>query len=193
MDKYKMITLAEEQFAREVTLGVIIQRPLPALLYIIPGMFFIEFLRRGSAIRKYTKHFMFPRKLALLAAQALLMDEDEHRISSRIETQIHQWLTSLKLYSQDLAAAQKAAVELLREHYQKMLKADGETFHDLIKNAYPSKEDYQAYIRELNRAEKHIDHAIIGTVGENTSLIEKMLLEAQQVEKRHNTILEEIY
>jgi hypothetical protein len=69
MDKYQIITSAEEQFAREVTLGVMIQRPLPALLYIIPGIFLIEYLRRGTAVRKYTKHFMFPRKLALLSAE----------------------------------------------------------------------------------------------------------------------------
>ena len=71
MEKYKMILMAEEKMAREVTLGVIVTRPLTVWHYIIPGMFIIDFLRRGSALRKYTEHFMFPRKLAIDAAQAL--------------------------------------------------------------------------------------------------------------------------
>ena len=65
MEKYKMILMTEEKMAREVTLGVIVTRPLTVWHHIIPGMFIIDFLRRGSALRRYTNHFMFPRKLAI--------------------------------------------------------------------------------------------------------------------------------
>ena len=44
MDKYDIILSAEEQFAREVTLGVIVTRPLTLWHSIIPGMFVIDFL-----------------------------------------------------------------------------------------------------------------------------------------------------
>jgi len=37
MDRYHMIVAAEEQFAREVTLGVIVQRPMTVWHYIIQG------------------------------------------------------------------------------------------------------------------------------------------------------------
>jgi hypothetical protein len=47
MEKYKMILMTEEKMAREVTLGVIVTRPLTVWHYIIPGMFIIDFLRRG--------------------------------------------------------------------------------------------------------------------------------------------------
>ncbi len=77
MDKYDIIVNAEQQFAREVTLGVIVTRPLTAWHYIIPGFFIIDFLRRGSAIRQYTKHFMFPRKLAIDAALTELQGKNE--------------------------------------------------------------------------------------------------------------------
>ena len=82
MEKYQMILAAEEQFAREVTLGVIVTQPLTAWYYIIPGMFIIDFLRRGSAIRRYTKHFIYPRKLALEAARVSCESEDESAITS---------------------------------------------------------------------------------------------------------------
>ena len=193
MDKYQIIRSAEEQFAREVTLGVMIQRPLPALLYIIPGMFFIEYLRRGTAIRKYTKHFMFPRNLALLTAEAVLRGEDEPQIEARVEMDIRNWLSGLGLYSEELAEAQKRSVQLIREHYLKLLAAEGETIHDLIKGAYPYQQDYIAYFEALSAAEKEIDSAIVGNLGEHPKLQEKLELEVQQVEKRHRKIMEEIY
>ena len=193
MDKYQIIKSAEEQFAREVTLGVMIQRPLPALLYIIPGMFFIEYLRRGTAIRKYTKHFMFPRNLALLTAEAVLRGEDEPQIEARVEMDIRNWLSGLGLYSEELAEAQKRSVELIRSHYMKLLAAEGDSIHDLIKSAYPSREDYVAFLEELRVAEKEIDGSIIGSVGEYPKLQEKLQLEAQQVEKRHQRIMDQIY
>ena len=71
-NNYELIIAAERQFAREVTLGVIVQQPLSVWHYLLPGMFIIDFLRRTSAISRYTKHFMFPRQLAIDAAQHLL-------------------------------------------------------------------------------------------------------------------------
>ena len=85
MEKYDLILAAEEQFAREVTLGVIVQRPLTVWQYLIPGMFIIDFLRRGSAIRQYTRHFMYPRKLAIDTAQATIQGQDEAILRSHIE------------------------------------------------------------------------------------------------------------
>ena len=105
MDKYNIIVNAEEQFAREVTLGVIVTRPLTAWYYIIPGMFIIDFLRRGSAIRQYTKHFMFPRKLALDAAVGKMQTEDEAYSSSKMDDEIRIRLESLNIYSSDLVQA----------------------------------------------------------------------------------------
>jgi hypothetical protein len=193
MDKYQIITSAEEQFAREVTLGVMIQRPLPALLYIIPGMFFFEYLRRGTAVRKYTKHFMYPRKLALLAAEAAIRDEDSGEINARIEKDIRNWLSGLGLYSPELARTQKNSIEILRDHYLKLLGAEGDTLHDLIKEAYPFKKDYLAHLEALRHAEEEIDSTLVGSGEENPKLMEKLQLESQQVEKRHQKIMEEIY
>ncbi|HUT72765.1 MAG TPA: NF038143 family protein, partial [Desulfatiglandales bacterium] len=63
--KYDMILSAEGSFARTVALGVVVRRPLTAWHYLIPGMFLIDFLRRSAEIRKYSEHFLFPRRQAL--------------------------------------------------------------------------------------------------------------------------------
>ncbi len=193
MDNYTIILSAETQFAREVTLGVIYQRPLSAWYYVIPGMFIIDFLRRGTAISRYTKHFMFPRKLAMEAARSLINGEEKSLIDARIESEIQNWLNSLNLYSQELAQAQKVAVDLLADHYAKLLTTQGTSYSELIENAYSSRGEFEAHLHALSSAENDIDRAIINKMGENEKLKEKLLLEAQQVEKRRNKILEDIF
>jgi hypothetical protein len=193
MNKYELILTAEKQFAREVTLGVIVQQPFSVWHYLLPGMFIIDFLRRNTAINRYTKHFMFPRQLAIDAAQRLLQGYEKADVNSRISAEIENWLNSLNLYSPQLAQAQKRAVDLLMVHYGKLMDAEGNSHYELIENAYVSRDAYDAYLRALTSAEEEIDRAIIEKMGNNEKLKEKLQLEAQQVENRRKKILEDIF
>jgi hypothetical protein len=193
MEKHDIIRGAETQFAREVTIGVIYLEPPSAWYYLIPGMFIIDFLRRTTAISRYTKHFMFPRNLALDAARDLLNGEDRTRIDRHVENSIEKWLRSLNLYSTELTRAQKAAVDLLTEHYTRLLDTEGTGYHELIEKAYPSRSAFENHLRVLTAAENEIDQAIIAQAGNNEKLKEKLQLEAQQVAKRRDKTLENIY
>lgn len=191
--KHQMIVSAEEQFAREVTLGVVVQQPLSAWLYVIPGMFIIDFLRRTTAISRYTKYFMFPRRLAVEAAQNLLSGYETASVESKIVAEIENWLKPIGLYSPRLASAQKLQVDLLTAHYGKLLAADGATYYELIENAYGARESYEDHLREVTAAEDKIDLEIMATAGENPKLKDKLELEKQQVANRRQKILDEIF
>ena len=193
MDKYNIIVNAEEQFAREVTLGVIVTRPLTAWHYIIPGMFIIDFLRRGSAIRQYTKHFMFPRKLALDAATGKMKGEDEAFVISRMEDEIRIWLESLNLSSSDLVQAHVKLVKILVEHYLKLLNAEGDSFYLLIENAYQNSDKFRQFIELITPAENEVDRQVINQLGGNERVQEKILAEQQQIAKRRQKIMEEVF
>jgi hypothetical protein len=193
MDRYDIITHAEEQFAREVCLGVVYLRPLSVWHYLIPGMFIIDFLRRGSIIRKYTETFMFPRKLALEGARSLSAGETRAVIDSHLEGGIKNWLTAHRLDHQDLVKAQKETVDLLMDHYLKLLQAEGESYYDLIEHAYSSRENFEAHLQQIAAAENNVDQAILGKVGDNPVVKEKLQLEARQVENRRRKILEDIF
>jgi hypothetical protein len=193
MNNYELILAAEKQFAREVTLGVIVQQPLSVWHYLIPGMFIFDFLRRNTAISRYTKHFMFPRQLAIDAAQNLMQGYEASSVNSRIAAEIENWLNSLNINSLQLARAQQRAIDLLIGHCSKLLRAEGNSHIELIENAYGSREAYEAHVRELTTAEAEIDRAIIEKMGNDEKLKEKLQLEAQQVELRRNRILENIF
>ena len=188
-----MILTAEEKMAREVTLGVIVTRPLTVWHYIIPGMFIIDFLRRGSALRKYTQTFMFPRKLAIDAAKALVQEEDKATVFSHIETETRGWLNSLDLYTPGLLPAQLAVIKLLVDHYAKLLKEDGYSVNALIKKAYGNREDFQGFIEELTAAEAEVDRELIAKKGETEKLKAKIEAEQKQLEERREKIVEEVF
>ena len=193
MDKYDIILSAEEQFAREVTLGVIVTRPLTLWHSIIPGMFVIDFLRRGTAIRQYTKHFMFPRKLGLDAAMADVQEEDKKILNARIKEDVSRWLESLNLYTAELVQAHTELIERLRDHYLNLLNSDGDTFNLLLEHAYQHRDNFKKYIETITSAENEVDRQVIEQLGGEEKVKEKILAEQQQIAKRRQKILEDIF
>jgi hypothetical protein len=159
----------------------------------IPGLFIIDFLRRGSAIRQYTKHFMFPRKLAMNAARAIIEGQNPESIDSDQKDHIRIWLESLKLYSPDLAQAHAVLIDTLAAHYVKLLNAEGETFNILIEHAYQNRENFKNCIETLASAENEVDRLVIDQMGGNEKVKEKILAEQHQIALRRQKILEDVF
>jgi hypothetical protein len=136
---------------------------------------------------------MFPRNLALDAARALSSGEEKALIDRNLDGDIKQWLQSLNLYSTGLARSQRAAVDLLTDHYTRLFNAQGATYYELIENAYPAQAAFENHLAALTDAENEIDRVIIAQAGNNEKLKEKLDLEAQQVAKRRNRTVEDIY
>jgi hypothetical protein len=181
--KYKVILNAEESFARAVALGVYVRRPLTAWRFLLPGMFIFDVLRRSSEIRRYSDLFLFPRKLALDGALDILNGEDRKNILSQIEKEIRQWLTSLKIYSERLLRGHMDEIHLLIDHFSKLLNAVGNSYYALVKNAYKTREQYEAHLHQLTAAEQEIDQAISNIHGEAIDIWERLRAEQAQAEK----------
>jgi hypothetical protein len=193
MEKYDIIVNAEQQFAREVTLGVIVARPLTMWHYIIPGFFIIDYLRRSSLIRQYTGHFMFPRRLAMDAAAAEIQGEDKDAQGSNLETEIKNWLQPLGLYSQDLVTAHIDLVEILAAYYFKLLKTDGETINEMIEQAYQTGDNFKQFVRTVTDAENEVDRQVIEQLGGDEKVKEKIAAEQEQIARRRQKILDQVF
>ena len=70
---------------------------------------------------------------------------------------------------------------------------NAESFRELIENAYPSRQGYEAHVHELAVVEADIDRVIIKKMGHNEKLKEKLQLEARQVEIGRKKIMENIF
>ncbi|MGD9040656.1 MAG: NF038143 family protein [Desulfobacteraceae bacterium] len=192
-DKYELILSAEESLARQVALGVIVMQPLTVWHYLIPFMFIYDFLKRTVTIRRYTQHFMFPRRLAVDAARDILGGEarEERQVSLGDDTK--GWLHSLDLYSDSLYEAQMKVIDLLVDHYAKLLQVEGDTYDALVRNAYTSGVDYEAHLTQLTSVEKEVDRAIMERLGETEKLREKILAEQEQLARMRQKDMERIF
>jgi len=179
---YDIILTAEVDFARAVALGVVVKRPLTAWHFLIPGMFIFDFLRRTSEIKRYSDLFLTPRKLALAAALDICKGEDRKNKLFRIEEEIGQWLVSLKLYSARLQLRQMEAMQVLIDHYSKLLNVEGNSYHSLVENAYKTRENYEAYLSRLASTEREIDRAIAEMKAETQDIWERLQREQLQVD-----------
>lgn len=191
--KYDLMLSAEEALARQVALGVVVTTPQSVWHYLIPFMFIFDFLRRSSTMRRYTQHFMFPRKLAMDAARDIIEGEDQKERLSWTEEEIKVWLETLNLYSLSLQAAQMKVVTQLMDHYTKLLQTEGDTYYDLVRNAYMSQSEYQAHLSQLKALEQEVDKAIIEKLGETEKLREKLLAEEEQLERMRKKSIDEIF
>jgi hypothetical protein len=190
MDKnYDIVLNTEESFARAVALGVHVKRHLTPWHFLLPGMFLFDFLRRSSETRRYSALFLFPRKLALDGALEIIKGEDRKEILSQIEEKMEQWLSSLNLYSEKLHRSHMEQIYLLIDHYSKMLRTEGDSYPALVKNAYQSREQYEAYLHRLNAAEQEVDRTIAEIRNETKEIWERLQAERIQVmELRANEV-----
>ena len=192
-NKYDMILAAEEAFARQVALGVIVTMPQSAFHYMIPFMFIFDFLKRSVTVRHYTRHFLVPRRLALDAAKYILEGYDRTKRLSEIEPQIKAWLNGLKLYSPAVQEKQMDVIHLLVEHYMKLLRVNGDTYNALIRNGYDNRQNYEAHLSQLTAQEEGLDRAILEELGQNEKLRQKLRAEREQVKRLSGKRIDQIF
>jgi hypothetical protein len=191
--KYDLILSAEESLARQVALGVIVMQPLTVWHYLIPFIFIFDFLKRTTTVRRYTQHFMFPRKLAMDAAKNIIGGEARKETLLRVEDDVKGWLNSLDLYSDALQRAQMKVIDLLVDHYEKLLQAEGNTYDELVRNAYTSRINLEAHLSFLTSVEKGVDRAIMDSLGETEKLRDKIIAEQDQLERMREKDMERIF
>ena len=97
------------------------------------------------------------------------------------------------MYTPGLLQAQVAAIQLLSEHYAKLLKEEGYSVYALIKAAYQTRENLQAFYDQLTAAEAEVDRELLAKTGGNEKLKEKILAEQKQLEERRQKMIEEVF
>ncbi len=191
--KYNIILSAEEDFARAVAIGVLVKRPLTVWHILIPGIFIFDFLRRSSEIKRYSTLFLFPRKQALTVALDIVKGEDRGKRLSLVEREMEQWLTSLEHYSGRLLRGEMEAINVLVDHYSRLLRAEGTTYHSLVGNAYKIKENYKACVHKITLAEQEIDRAVAEIRGNTHDIWERLRMEEKQVEELRRKEINKIF
>jgi len=192
-DAIQHILDEEEKFARTVALGIAIQRPVTVWHYLIPGMFIFDFLNRQKAIRLYSRHFLTPRREALFAAAHIIDGKVREAVAEETKARIASWLDELKRNDDQLLAAQMRLVDILIDHYGKLLASSESAYAEMIRKAYRNRTVFQGCIDQITRAERRVDRALINCLGDSPILLRRLEAERTQVERRRKAMLDEIF
>jgi hypothetical protein len=165
--KYENILRQERSLARTVANVVIGQNPVAVWDVLIPIVFLFSFLKYKRARETFALNFMFTKKLALEAAIDMIKKgEIKEAAVIRIKEKTGQVLASDQkgIYSSKIRQRQMREIELLIDHYHRLLDAEGKDYPSMVKNAYGSRKDYAAFLKQLEQVEKEVNRAATQTL-----------------------------
>jgi len=169
--KYKNILSKEQSLAKAMAVSVVKAKPITVWEVTIPIIFIFSYMRLKSSREIFTQNFLFTKKLALEAALDMIKKgQPREEVMSRIEDKTSSLLTSVKggIYSEEIRRMQLKEIDLLIDHYCKLLKAEGKDYASLVINSYQRQKDYSTFLGQLKDVEKQVTHAARQTLGTQT-------------------------
>jgi hypothetical protein len=166
--KHENILAQEKALAKSVASTVIGQSPVTAWDVLIPIVFVFNVLKFKRAREIFTLNFLFTKKLALQGAFDMVKKgQSRQEVLGQIRDQTSQILASDKkgIYSIKIRQKQMREMELLLDHYFRLLNAEGKDYRSMVRHAYRTRQDFAAFVKELEGIEKEVNRAASQTVG----------------------------
>jgi hypothetical protein len=195
--KHENILAQEKALAKSVASVVIGQNPVTVWDVLIPVVFVFNVLKFKRAREIFTLNFLFTKKLALQGAFDMVKKgQSREDALGQIRNRTSQILASDKngIYSIKIRQKQMREMELLLDHYFRLLNAEGKDYRSMVRHTYRTRQDFAAFVKELEGIEKEVNRAASQTVGtasapEIVSRMEETAgrLRATQVEKIFGT------
>ena len=170
--QYEHILEQERSLAKRVAHAVIEQPPVTAWEVVIPIVFLYNFLRYRRAREIFTLNFLFTKKLALEAAFSMIKEgEAKETAMTRIKEKTSQVLASDQkgIYSSKIRQRQMREIDLLIDHYCRLLNAEGRDYATMVKNGYTDRKNYTGFVQQLEETEKEVIRAATQTLGRSSA------------------------
>ena len=167
--KYKIILEHEHSMARAVAASLIQPKPITVWEIMIPVIFILNFAKIRQSREVFIQNHMFTKNMALKAAFDMFKKGlSRQEVMDGIESQTKKTLSSVpdSIYSDEIRREQIKEIDLLVYHYSKLFKADGEDYAALVVGAYQIRENYAAFIKQLQVAENSVMTAARRTLGD---------------------------
>jgi len=165
--KHENILTQEKALAKTVASAVIGQSPVTVWDVLIPIVFVFNVLKFKRAREIFALNFLFTKKLALQGAFDMIKTgQSREDALAQIRDKTSEILASDKkgIYSIKIRQKQRREMELLLIHYYRLLNADGKDYSSMVRNAYLTRKDFAAFVKELEEIEKEVNRAAGQTV-----------------------------
>lgn len=169
--KHKSILSRERSWAHSVVMAVINAKPITVWEVMIPVLFIFNYARSKSDRELFSKNLLFTKELALNAALDMVKNNRSREVvMSQIDEKTRGLLSSVKngIYVEEIRKKQIGEIDLLIDHYCKLLRVDGNDYSSLVINAYKSLEKYTDFLLQLKKVEKEVNLAAMQTLGAKT-------------------------
>jgi hypothetical protein len=142
------------------------QRPRINWRLLLLPSFLLACFRYGKNIYVTRKNLLFTKKLAFGAATKISQGEDRWLVKGTVESKTQNLLDKERkgFYTEKIRRKQLAEIEMLLEHYLKLLSSDKSNYDEMIKTAYPSRGRFLSFYSSLRKAELEVIHAATSTM-----------------------------
>jgi hypothetical protein len=190
--KFHLILSREQRVVNSIALEAIKPKPFSVWEVLIPIIFILGYMRSKEQREIFAQNLLFTKKMALEAAfEMLKRDRPKEAVMGRIASETESLLSSVPngVYSDTIRQQQIKEIDLLIDHYCKLMRVDGNDYAALVVNAYQTRADYTGFQDQLISAERRVTQAARETLGQKTddemaAIIEKAAdrLRQQEVE-----------
>jgi len=168
--KYNIIRSEERRLAKAVAKKIVKIPEITVWAFMIPFIFVFSFLKYKRTSETFALNFLFTKRLALDAALDIIKEGLQRQdVIVRINDKTRDILASdtQGVYSEKIRMKQMNEINLLLDHYLKLLEAEGKNYKSLVKNAYQTQDNYRTFLQQLTAAEKAVNQAALQTVGKS--------------------------
>ena len=166
--KYESILSQERSLAKAVAYTLVQAKPMSVWEVTIPVVFILNYLNLKKTRELSAQNFLFTKKLALEAALDMTKnDKKRNDVLCRLEGKTKSVLAGHDkgIYSEDIRQRQVQEIDFLIDHYCKLLRAEGQDHHSLVRQAYENKSSYIDFLKGLQELEREVSLAAQQTFG----------------------------
>jgi hypothetical protein len=137
---------------------------------ILLPVFLYNLYKYRKDLRFTRKNFLFTKQLAFDAAKNIYQGKEQAWEFRRIEIKTQEILDKEKkgFYTEKIRRKQLSEIELLIKHYLNLLGSTQSKYPAVIRESYPSKENYLAFLSTLHKTEEGVIQAATTTMRKGT-------------------------
>lgn len=167
--RFKIILGHERATAKAVAVAFIKPKPVSVWEITIPVIFVLNFVKMKHSREIFVQNHLYTKELALKAAlETVDKSSSKETVMAGIDSQTKEILASVPdgIYSDDIRCEQLKEIDLLIDHYCKLLAAEGGDYPALIVSAYKSREEVALFLSRLKSIENDVVAAARRTLGD---------------------------
>jgi hypothetical protein len=159
----------EEKFALQLASKVLEKPKLSIWMIMVPIIFvyyFYKVQKYSEGRKKFAKNYLVSHNRALKAVVAAMDSGRECNCEALAqETNI----------PESVAPEYTAMIRILAQHYQDLLRAEGDTWEALIRSVYKDQTHYLLFLNRLNTVEKQFNSALKPHLQETTEGVDDIV------------------